>query len=91
MCPSWKEREKVKKGSTLGKDPCSPFYKTRGGGYIDVTASQGREKEREGALGQKGVRGKFCPMARVPMSLVPAYCMMACVPFHASGPGNECF
>jgi hypothetical protein len=72
MCPSWKEREKVKKGSTLGKDPCSPFYKTRGGGYIDVTAQVRGEKKRESVhLAKKEYGENFVPWhgSRCPWSL----------------------
>jgi hypothetical protein len=60
-CSSWeeKEKDKVEKLASLSRGPCSPFYQTRGAGYI------GEEGEGEGlcmhaGAGESRLHGCSC-------------------------------
>jgi hypothetical protein len=81
--PSEEKRDgKSKKSERDSRGPCSPFYKTRGAGYI------GEERKRErGCACNTGVLGggDFLLLQRVLLSLFAAAvacgCLSSCHPF----------
>jgi hypothetical protein len=87
-------RSKSKKlESPPREDPCSPFYQTRGAGYINAVGPGEREREREvKSAFSTGVREEsLLLMQQVPPPLVHVVHMMTCMLSHARRPDNECF
>jgi hypothetical protein len=77
--PSWGSKRKKSK-SPLVRSPYSPFYKTRGAGYIIVMVQareREREKESECTWSKRGVREEL--FTHVAGLIVPISCCCCCV------------
>jgi hypothetical protein len=88
--PSEEKRErKSKKSKRDSRGPCSPFYKTRGAGYI----GEERERGRRAVHARQVCGGGFssCSASRCPSLLLLLHVVvcLGVVPLYACGRSNE--